>query len=328
MSFPKVSVQYSNNNLLKSIDAIDGICGLSVTVATGGLIGLCQPVYSLQDAIDKGYTLLAEAFAYKHISEFYNELGGNQELWIMGTAETVSMAQSLLSTDETAAVKLLKAAEGKVRLLGVARKPAVSYNPGTVFMDTDVTAAITAALTFCQAQLAALRPQIKLGKVANGPLSITDAFIGTKNIKVMANLEALHDKGFISFMKHPQKAGIYFGIDHMASTDDYRLLAYGRVVDKAAVIAAATYVEEIENDVDVDPVTGYIDELDIKHLEGTITQQINVGMGDQISGLVVIINPAQNIINTSTLTVQLRIIPKGYTSYIIVDLGLKAPVAA
>jgi hypothetical protein len=125
-------------------------------------------------------------------------------------------------------------------------------------------------------------------------------------------------------MQHPQKAGFYFGIDRMSSTDDYRLLAYGRVVDKAAVIAAAVYVEDLEGEVAVD-ADGKISYTVISHLEARITQQINVAMADQISGLSVYINPSQDVINTGTLTVKLRIRPFGYTSFIDIDLGLIAP---
>jgi hypothetical protein len=165
---------------------------------------------------------------------------------------------------------------------------------------------------------------IKLGKVANGPLSISTAYIGNQEIKNVASLATLHDDGFISFMQHPQKAGFYFGIDRMSSTDDYRLLAYGRVVDKAAVIAAAVYVEDLEGEVAVD-ADGKISFTVISHLEARITQQINVAMADQISGLSVYINPSQDVINTGTLNVKLRIRPFGYTSFIDIDLGLIAP---
>lgn len=380
MPFPRVIVIYSNGNLLTEIAAIDGIAGLCITVDSPALLNAPKVVYNLLDAETQGFTVADEPFAHKQIKEFYAEVGGNQELWLMGTAETMTMAQALDHTDATGAIKLVKAAEGKIRLLGVSRKPDAGYDPGVEFLDVDVEAAVLKAGIFGTAQLAALRPlrilidgiiankdslgiyqpktasigyagvvlgssaadtkglvglmlgravkfpaHVKIGKVANGPLSISNAFIGTTNIKEVLNLETLHDMGYILPIKHPQKAGLYFGIDHMASTDDYRLLAYGRVIDKAAIIAAATYIEEVENDVDVDPATGFIAELDIKHLEGRIRLQINAGMADQISGLEVYINPEQDIINTSALTIQLRIIPKGYTSFITVDLGLRAP---
>lgn len=383
MSLPSVSVTYSNGNLLKDITTIDGICGLVATADQPANIGVAKQVFSLADAEDKGITLADEPFLHGIIKQFYTELGGKIALWVMGTAETDTMAQVLDHTDPESAVKLIVAAGGTIRLLGVCRKADSGYDPGPAFLDSDVEAALTASQTFCQAQLALLRPlrvliegiisdedsldilqpkdmsidyagvvlgndtagvhagvgialgraakygaHIKLGKVANGALSISNAFIGTKNIKSLVSLEALHDKGFISFMVHPQKAGIYFGRDLMANSADYRYLTHGRLVDKAAVIAALTYVEQIEDDVFVNATNGNIDEIEIKHLENVIKHQINVGMGEQISGLDVSIASNQDILNTSTLAVQLRIIPKGYLTYITIDLGLKAPTGA
>lgn len=379
MSLPKVTVVFGNGNLLQDVAAVDGIAALVGTAATVGLQGVPKTVYNLADAEAQGFTSSAEPAFNRHLKEFYAEVGGNQELHIMGVADTMTLTQMLDDTNESGAKKLLKAAGGVCRLLGVFRKPPVGYAPGADFLDADVSAAVTASKIFATARLAELTPlriliegrvadeasatiyapntatngyagvvlggslndgsasvgtalgravkypaHIKIGKVANGPLALNAAYIGTKAIKDVINLETLHDKGYISFMSHPQKAGIFFGIDHMASTDDYRLLAYGRVIDKAAVIAAAVYVEQLENEVTLD-ANGNISELDLKHLEDGITQQINVAMADQISTLSVYINPAQNIVNTNKLTVKLSIQPKGYTSVIEVDLGLNAP---
>lgn len=378
MSFPKVTILYSTNNLLKDIAAVDGIAGIVATVDTPELIGVAKQVFSLADAVDKGITQADEPFMYAIVAEFYKEVGGNQELWLMGIAETMTMAQALDHSDETAAIKLTKAAEGKIRLLGVLRKPDGGYDGGADFFDSDVEAAVTAAQTFATAELAAARPlriliegrimdedsltiyqpkdsnagaaavvlgstvadgrqavglvlgravkygaEVKIGKVANGPLNITAAYIGSKAIGEVVALETLHGKGIISFMKHPQKAGIYFGVDRMASTADDRLLAYGRVVDKAALITFATYVEELENEVDVD-AEGKMAELDAKHLENVLEQQINVNMGNQISGVSVVIPRGQIIIPGNTVEVKLRVQPKGYNTFINVDLGLTA----
>jgi hypothetical protein len=379
MSLPKVSILYSNGNLLQDVDAVDGIAALCGTGSTAGLLGVPTTVYSLEDAEGKGFTEAAEPDMHRHLKEFYGELSGNQELHIMLVPNTMTMAQMLDNTNEAGAKKLITDAQGKVRLLGVFHKPAAGYNGGTDFIDSQVGAAILNAKNFALARLAELVPlriliegrvanpnanntlqpktssngyagvvlggtrpdgsasvglalgravkygaHIKLGKVANGPLSITTAYIGDKLIKDIPALADLHDAGFISFMQHPQKAGFYFGIDRMSSTDDYRLLAYGRVIDKAAVVAAAVYVEDLEGEVAVD-ADGKIATGVLSHLKAKIIQQINVAMADQISGVEVYINPAQNVISTGKLNVQLRIRPFGYTSFIDVDLGLVAP---
>ena len=165
--------------------------------------------------------------------------------------------------------------------------------------------------------------QVKLGKVANGPVNVTNIYIGTKLIKDVAGLEALHDKGYISFRKFPQKAGIYFGIDRMASNDDSRLLVYGRVLDKAAVITFATYVNELENEVDL-ATDGSMLPMDAKHLENVLYQQVIAQMGNQISNASVIVPLGQVIVPGNTIAVKLKIQPKGYATYINVELGLFA----
>lgn len=385
MSLPKIVVTYGNGNLLQDVSAIDGIAGMVGTVQTVGLQGAVHQIFNLQDAIDLGYTLLAEPDFYRQLKEFYDEVAGNQELWILGLADTVTMTQMLDYTSATGAKKLILAAGGKIRLLGVFKTPGVGYDPGDDFMDADVATAHAASKTFGTNLLSILQPgriliegrvalvneasatiyapdtatngfggvvlggsrnddgsasvgtalgraakypaHIKIGKVANGSLALTACFIGTKKIGEMSNLEALHDLGYISFMTYAQKAGFFFGIDHMGSTDDYRLLAYGRVVDKAAVIAATVYTEQIEGEVDV-TADGKIAELDLQHLQGLISQQIQVGMADQISSLDVYINPAQDVIDTGKLTVKLSITPKGYTSEIDIEIGLKSPAVS
>jgi hypothetical protein len=296
----------------------------------------------------------------------------------MGAADTMTMAQMLDKDDEDAAIKLLTQAAGKIRLLGVCRKPDGGYDPGAGFFDSDVETVLTAANIFCLNQLARLEPvrvliegritdeesldvfepktaavgfagvvvggsladgsasvgtalgravlfgaHVKIGKVANGPLAISQVYIGTKLLKDYTGLDALHGSGVISFMQHHNKAGFYFGIDRMASTDDYRLLAYGRIVDKAAIIAEAVYIENLEDDVDLN-ADGTLQEIEIEHLKGVLKQTIESKMGSQISAVEVLIDPKQVMVPDNKLKVKIRILPKGYTSYIDIDLGLTA----
>lgn len=379
MSLPKVTILYSNGNLLQDVGEIDGIAAIVGTGTTAGLLNKPKTVYNLDDAITQGYTLAAEPDMYRHLQEFYREVAGNKELKIMIVPNTVTLAQMLDNTNTTNGARVLTNEFKNVRLLGVYRKPPGGYNGGANFIDNDVATAITNSKTFAEARLAELAPmriliegrvqnfaaantltpntstngyagvvlggtladgsasiglalgravkytaEIKIGKVANGPLSVSSIYIGDKLLKDVTNLATLHGNGFISFTTYPQKAGYFFGIDRMCSTDDYRLLAFGRVVDKAAVIAAAVFTEDLEGEIDID-ASGKIAEYEVTHLEERIKQQIQVAMGAQISGEPsVYINPDQNIISTSKLVLKLRIRPKGYTSFIDVEIGLTA----
>lgn len=375
---PSVNIAFSNGNLLQNIAVIDGLAGFIGTGLVAGNLNKVFSINSLADAISQGITLAAEPAAYKVISEFYAELGGNQQMYILLVADTVLMADMLDVNSISMGNKLIAAGGGKISCIGVFRNPAVGYVPGTDFFDTDVQAAVLAAKTFVQglnsklsftrvliqgriaaeASITIFAPNtatngfagvvlgdtvsgngatvgtavgrkikyashIKIGKVANGPLNASAIFIGTKALKDVTNLDTLHGKGVISFVTYPNKAGFYFGIDNMASIDDYRLLVYGCTVDAAAKVAASVYIDELEGEVNTNP-DGTITELDAKHLEDRITQQVSVSLGDRISGFAALVDRTSNIITTSKTKIKLRVRPKGYNTFIDVDLGLTA----
>lgn len=162
---------------------------------------------------------------------------------------------------------------------------------------------------------------VKVGKVANGPLQVDSMYIGATEVKDFAGLDTLAGNGFLVPMKHKRKAGYYFATDRMCSDDDFRRLVFGRLADKATIIAQATYVEKLEGEVEMNP-DGKIDELFLSTLEAEITQNINAQMDTQLSGNDVYINPSQNLINTPELEVELRLQPLGYLEKIKVIIGL------
>jgi hypothetical protein len=71
MFLPKVSVLYSNNNLLADVSVIDGIAGIVVTVDDVALVGSINKVLSLEEAEEAGFTEADEPFAHRHIKEFF-----------------------------------------------------------------------------------------------------------------------------------------------------------------------------------------------------------------------------------------------------------------
>ena len=98
---------------------------------------------------------------------------------------------------------------------------------------------------------------------------------------------------------------------------------HGRVIDKAQRIAAATYAPYIETGITMN-TDGTINATEAADIENTLEQAILASMGDQISQAGVYVDLNQDIINTSTINIQLRIMPLGYLSWITVSLGLAA----
>jgi hypothetical protein len=168
MGFPGVSINVESGNLQSAVAVLDGVPALVATANTVGLIGQVKAVYSLLDAVSKGYTLAAEPFIYGLLEVYYNELGGSQLVYVMGVAETVTMTDVVTATNANGLVKLLNA-QPTVNLVAVARKPVAGYNAGAAFLDSDVLAAVTASKTLCVARQTANAP-VRLfieGRVAN-----------------------------------------------------------------------------------------------------------------------------------------------------------------
>lgn len=385
---PGLTVNVGNGNLLRTISVGDGVGALVATVSTPALIGKVNIVYSLKDAISKGYTLAAEPFMYGLLKEFYTEIGANLQLYVYGTVETETMADTVNNTNATGLNKLLNSALGTINVVAIARKPSAGYNAGAAFLDSDVAATMTASKTLAAAWQAKNKPfrllvegrvangsvanayspntasngfagvvlggtasggsaavsvalarackygaQVKLGNGLNGALSVDQIYIGTTKLEDRLDLDTLAAAGFIVFMHRDGQAGYYFGVDYMASADDYSILAHGRIIDKAQRIVTAALTPYIESDIDVDADGSPNDDF-CTQLEKIAEQVIGTNMGSQISNKKVIIDPTQGsssdtdpdttggIVNTSKLKAQVRILPKGYLTWLIVDLGL------
>ncbi len=378
MSFPQVKVNVANGNLMQSVAVLDSVPALMLTVSTEELVAKTQEVYSLADAESKGYTAEAEPFAHHLIEEYYNELGGNQRLFIFGTAASMTMAEALTATEANGVSKLLRDGRGDINLIAIARKPQTGYQPGTAFLDSDVPVAVTACKTVGEAMQTANTPvrfiiegrvanagktndykpqdatngyacvllggtspdgsaavsvllarackygsHIKVGNGQNGALSVQQVYIGADKYEDRVDMETLHDAGFLTFMHRPGSAGYYFGRDNMCSKDDFRILVHGRVIDKAQRIAAATYAPYIETGITMN-ADGTVNATEAADIENTLEQAVLAAMGDQISQVRVYVDLNQDIINTSTINIQLRIMPLGYLTWITVSLGLAA----
>ncbi|MBA3899737.1 MAG: hypothetical protein H0X62_05920 [Bacteroidetes bacterium] len=170
--------------------------------------------------------------------------------------------------------------------------------------------------------------QRKASRVKSGSLVLLEAFVGSSSVKTFSGLGAMHDKGYIVMRTFPGVTGIYFNADHTATktTDDYSTFARGRVIDKAQVIAYATYVEELDDEVLIQE-DGTLDPGVVAFLESKIEYQINEIMKSnrEISSVKAFINPAQNVLATNKTKVVLKIIPVGYNSEIEVELGFNNP---
>jgi hypothetical protein len=104
------------------------------------------------------------------------------------------------------------------------------------------------------------------------------------------------------------------------------MLARGRVIDKAHILAYTTFVQVVDDEVPVN-ADGTLDAGFCKWLSQQIVNQVNNTMtaNKEISNISCYIDPAQNILSTNLLNVVLSITPVGYATDIVVSLGFSNP---
>ena len=156
---PNVKIDFANGAIGASEPMDDGVTGLVCTAVavtqtvndkTENVFALNTPylITKLDELVSKGITSGEEdanATLYKAVKEFYNEAPDGSKLWIMGVADTVTLADVVDKTKDNAK-KLLIAANGTIRTLAVKIKDKSAYTPTvTTGIDGTVRTAITNA---------------------------------------------------------------------------------------------------------------------------------------------------------------------------------------
>jgi hypothetical protein len=181
---------------------------------------------------------------------------------------------------------------------------------------------------------ARIQVHYNLGRVKDGPLNnvVSAGFSNATSLSAAtdAQLSTLNDLGYIFFRVITGLPGVYINDDHMATpiTSDYSGLLRGRVIDKAARIAYNVYVNELNDDVELDGETGQLAISVVKNLEGIIESAIGTQMAGEISGVQAYIDPTQNILANDRLDIELNIVPRGVAKNIRVTLGYANPANA
>lgn len=154
---PKVSVEVTNGNLQRQVQVLDGVAGLVGT--SGSKIGEIVTVFNYDDAVAKGYTIADEPFLNKAIQLFYQELGGNQALTILGVEDTMTLTQMVTATNANGLKKLLNASQGAITVVGLIRQPGEAYQMiADHFLDKDVEDALLASKALAQYQQSINKP--------------------------------------------------------------------------------------------------------------------------------------------------------------------------
>lgn len=208
----------------------------------------------------------------------------------------------------------------------------LNYNRVGILIGDTSSDSEGAAVGLLMGRIASCPVQRHIGRVKDGALSILNAYVGDKDPS-SANVESIHDKGYISFRTFTGKSGYFFTDDCLATAvaDDYRSIARRRTIDKAYRIIYLTMLENVNDEI---PITddGYLVSSMVKSWESEIISAIanqmtaNGELGADTSdpddnGVKVYINPEQKVAATNKINVTAKIKPYGYAKFIDVELG-------
>jgi hypothetical protein len=166
-----------------------------------------------------------------------------------------------------------------------------------------------------------VRPGPLSGVVEIAPFTIN----GTVKDTAFTNAHALalEQAGFVTVYKLAGLSGVFVVEDRMAAapTSDFKIIANRRVVNKAVQQVRQALLPYVQQDQDPTAASATL-----KAMEADAQQPLNamIARGEAVRATVVI-PPGQDILATSQITVRVRIVPKGYSREIILDLGLQNP---
>lgn len=209
-----------------------------------------------------------------------------------------------------------------------------NYNRVGVVIGSDVPNSANQSIGLIAGRVAVAPVQRNIGRVADGALQILTMYVGDK-LAEMADVETLHNKGYITFRTFTGISGYYISDDPLATkaNDDYNQLSRRRVIDKAYRIAYAVLIEKLLDEIPVKN-DGTMIETTARSFELAVENAIvaNMTANGELStdpsdttdrGVTCKIDRAINVLSTSKVEAEIRIRPHGYSKYITVLLGFE-----
>jgi hypothetical protein len=198
---------------------------------------------------------------------------------------------------------------------------------------TGVTASKGAAVGIIAGRLAKIQVHVNVGKVRDGALTNLTAFILDTPAESY-DIEALHDKGYVTFRQHTGKSGYFFTDDPLACeiADDYHYAARRRVIDKAYRLAYTATLDfllddnDVLNDGTISPIYAATVENEVESLiykQMTANGELSFDPNDSKDrGVICKVDLTHNVTSTSKLKIsKLQVKTKGTNRWIDVPLG-------
>lgn len=168
-----------------------------------------------------------------------------------------------------------------------------------------------------QAEGIFIRPALSSG-------SLLSAYSDVPN----GDFDTLESKGYIFPKTETGYPGVFFnkGYTCVLETDDYARIELNRTMQKAIRITRVTLTPEINRSIPVDATSGKMTPGICQYFEEKVENALDLMLQNvEISGKSVFVDPNQNVISTSVVTVRISIVPTATAETITAYIGFSNP---
>lgn len=207
-------------------------------------------------------------------------------------------------------------------------------NMVSVFIGSTIGSTTTQDIGTLAGRIAKSPVQRNVARVRDGALAPIRCFINTTPAE-LADVESIHNKGYITFRTYVGRSGYFFNDDFMATdgTEDFSHLTARRTIDKAFRICYDVLLSQLLDEIPVN-ANGTMQAPMVKTWQKLVENAIATQMtaNGELSadvtdpkdrGVVCFIDSNQNIVSTSKMDVSVKVRPFGYPRYIDVHLGFQ-----
>lgn len=170
---------------------------------------------------------------------------------------------------------------------------------------------------------------VKLGPL---PVTIINDTNGNQKYYNESISPGLDDQRFCTLRTWEGRTGVYVNRPRAFSPagSDFKLLAHRRVMNLARATTRAYMETRLNSPIIVNPTTGFILEKDALEIESGASEQLRsvLAAKPKASSWVYSLSRVDNILSTSNLTTQMRIVPLGYVETITEEDGFRNPALA
>ena len=162
---------------------------------------------------------------------------------------------------------------------------------------------------------------IASGNTLDVPAFVTGDLYSAQTTSLLNTINNMH---YVFIRNHTGISGTYYNDSWtcIANTNDFCRIESNRTMDKAIRNIRTVLLPDLLSPLYVDETTGMLSEATIAIFKNKCDKQLELMQIDgEISGGQTIINPSQDVITTSQLTISIEIVPVGSANAIVVNIG-------